>query len=277
MTENEKTLTGALQGTLLTPEDRTGLGVVVLHGSSGRPDVTRTRLFAAKGAVALAMRWFGGEGQSPTIHQIPLETFIRATDKLIELGCSRIAFIGTSRGAEAALLTAIEDPRIDVVIAISPSSVAWQGDGWPPASSWTRNGAPLPFVHYDVEHLPKAGPDGLIAYRKYFELSLARFGDEIPAASILIEKTRARVILVAGGDDALWLSDRFARSLSDRLAAARKSPILVMHPKAGHRVLLPGENTPRSTINAHGGNDEADRALGSAAWVAISEVLRFPV
>ena len=52
-------LSGDLQGTLLAPEHTTGLGVVVLHGSSGRPDVARARLFAATGAGALALRGFG--------------------------------------------------------------------------------------------------------------------------------------------------------------------------------------------------------------------------
>jgi dienelactone hydrolase len=150
----EEALNAEVQGTLLTPEQRTGLGVVVLHGSSGKVDVARAGLFAATGAVALALRWFGGEGQRPMIYEVPLETFIHATDKLIELGCDRIVYVGTSRGAEAALLVAVGDPRIDVVVAISPSSVVWAGDIWPPRSSWTRNGIPLPFVHYDVEHFP---------------------------------------------------------------------------------------------------------------------------
>jgi uncharacterized protein len=65
MTIRETTLTGEVQGALLTPDKRTGLGVVVMAGSSGRVDVARARLFAAKGAVALALRWFGGEGQVP--------------------------------------------------------------------------------------------------------------------------------------------------------------------------------------------------------------------
>jgi hypothetical protein len=38
-------------------------------------------------------------------------------------------------------------------------------------------------------------------------------------------------------------------------------------------VLLPGETTPRSLVNAHGGGDEADRALGAAAWREIVTLL----
>jgi hypothetical protein len=49
---------------------------------------------------------------------------------------------------------------------------------------------------------------------------------------------------------------------------------VVGHPKAGHRVLLPGETTPHSTRNAYGGNDAADLALGRSAWRAIVDLLR---
>ena len=55
--------------------------------------------------------------------------------------------------------------------------------------------------------------------------------------------------------------------------AAGKPVSLVFHPNAGHRVLLPGETTLRSTRHAHGGNDTADMALGRAAWNAIEALI----
>jgi hypothetical protein len=64
-------------------------------------------------------------------------------------------------------------------------------------------------------------------------------------ATIPIEKAWARVILVAGGDDALWPSDFFAQTLADRLMAAGQQALLITRPDAGHRVLLPGERLRR--------------------------------
>jgi uncharacterized protein len=101
---------------------------------------------------------------------------------LVSPGCDRIAFVGTSRGAEAALLTAVHDPRIDVVIAISPTSVVWAGDRSPPSSSWILGGKCLPFVHYDVSQFP-AQSGGPVSYRRYFQASFERFADEVPAAT----------------------------------------------------------------------------------------------
>ena len=134
----------------------TGWGVVVLAGSSGRVDVARATVFAGLGAVCIALRYFGGERQLPGICEVSLEVFTRTTDRLIEEGCERVAYVGTSKGAEAALLIATDDPRVGVVAAISPSSVVWANTGpgidgvaWPQRSSWTRGGVPLPFITYE--------------------------------------------------------------------------------------------------------------------------------
>lgn len=273
-------LTGDLQGTLLKPAASGGLGVVVLGGSSGRVDVGRATLFAAKGATSLAMRWFGGEGQVPGICEVPIESFRRATDRLVAEGCSRIAYVGTSKGAEAALLVAIDDARVDAVVAMSPSSVVWANAGpgrdgrdTPQRSSWTREGAPLPFIHYDVAWL-SLGHEAPIAMRGWHERSLKTFSDQISAASIPVEKARADIVLVAGEDDALWPSDWFAHQLAERIRTAHRKVTVVTHPGAGHRIVLPGEEIlPRPETRAWGGTDPADQALGVDAWRAISTVL----
>jgi uncharacterized protein len=281
MTQVQETvLADGLQGFLLKPSQRSGAGVVVLGGSSGRVDVARARLFADAGAVAIALRWFGGDGQVPGICEVPLELFGPATDRLIHEGCDRIAYVGTSKGAEAALLLASYDPRIDVVVAFSPSSVVWanigpglDGMALPQRSSWTRNGVALPFIAYD-HPWEQTLRDGLVAYRSLHEQSLMRFAADVPKAAIPVERARAEILLVAGGDDALWPSEMFARSVADRLASAGRRAGVVVHPEAGHRVLLPGETTARSAKHAHGGSDHADAALGQAAWTEILRLLR---
>lgn len=278
MDVKEHALEKPLHGVLLDSSRPNGLGVIVLGGSSGSINVERARLFAERGATAMALQWFGAAGQIPGICEVPLESFAPATDRLVKSGCSRIAYVGTSKGAEAALLLAVHDPRIAIVIALSPSSVVWansgvglDGLGYPLRSSWTFRGKPLPFVAYDVTRMPSP-QCGLMHYLAYHEASLTRFAEAIPAASIPIERSTATVVLVAGADDALWPSERFAKSLAARLAAAGRRHFLVTHPRAGHRVVLPGETAPRSRINAHGGTDEADCELGREAWTVIEDV-----
>ena len=277
---HEAGLSSELQGSILRPADQPGWGVVVLAGSSGRVDVARARLLAGLGAVSIALRWFGCERQSPGICEVPLEVFTRATDRLIDEGCERVAYVGTSKGAEAALLIAAADPRVRIVAAISPSSVVWanigpgiDGVAWPQRSSWTRDGVPLSFMKYDETWRPQMR-DGLVTYRSLYERSLQLGAENLSAATIPVEKARADIILVAGGDDALWPSDMFVRSIAERLASAGKTATLIHHPDAGHRLLFPSETTPRSNQHAHGGSDEADAELGRSAWDAISARLR---
>jgi dienelactone hydrolase len=277
----ELSLEGPLQGTLIRPAHRSGWGIVVISGTSGRLDGDRARLFAEQGIVALAQRWFGGEGQIPGICEIALETFTPAIDHLVAEGCEKIAFLGVSRGAEAALLMAIHDPRIDVAIAISPSPVVWAANGpgkdgwsWYARSSWTKDGQPLPFVAYDPRWRPAEATR--VRYRGLFEKSLVTFAEDIAAATIPIEQAQATCVLVAGGADAIWPSERFAVLIADRLKSAGRPCHVISHPDAGHRVIFPGEPEIAEPLErAWGGNPEADRELGLAAWTTIGELLEF--
>ncbi|WP_049735053.1 acyl-CoA thioester hydrolase/BAAT C-terminal domain-containing protein [Rhizobium ecuadorense] len=267
------------QGEIFRPERDIGTGVLVLAGSSGRVDSDRAKLFASQGATAIALRWFGSEGQVPGICEVPLETFFSAVDYIVELGCKRIVLVGTSKGAEAALLTAVYDPRVSAVVAMSPSSVVWgnigpglDGISWPERSSWTLQGAPLPFVPTDPAWV-REYRDGLVAYRSLFERCLDVHESEVEAASIPLERTRADILLIAGSDDALWPSNRFAASIVRRRAAAALPTQLFLREDAGHRILLPGETTSRSSLHAHGGSDDADAELGRRAWEHIVTML----
>ena len=280
MQVQERALTGELQGVAFEPAQHRGVGVVVLGGSSGTVPVERARLLAGLGVKAIALRWFGGAGQDPGICEVPLEMFERATDHLVAQGCDRIAYVGTSKGAEAALLVASFDPRISVVVAFSPSSVVWSnsgpgrdGFGWPLRSSFTWRGKPLPFVGHEAEAVLSVRIWPRARYLELFERTLQTFADRLEAAAIPVERSRAKIILVAGGDDHLWPSARFARALSERLAAHGKQAVLIVHEQAGHRTLLPGETASRSAVNEHGGTDEADAELGRAAWAEIVRAL----
>ncbi|MGO7079060.1 acyl-CoA thioester hydrolase/BAAT C-terminal domain-containing protein [Rhizobium johnstonii] len=279
MTPEIEQIDGQVNGAFIAARHGSGTGVIVLSGSSGRVDVDRAALFAKAGANTLALRWFGAAGQPPGICEVPLETFFCATDYLISRGCQRIIFVGTSKGAEAALLAAAYDERVSAVIAISPTSVVWgnigpgkDGVAWPERSSWSLKGRPLDFVPA-VSAWEHGNRDGLISYRPLFEQSLNANPTAVQRAIIPIEKTVANIILVAGGDDALWPSDVFAEQLSRRREEYGMPVSLIVDSYAGHRILLPGENTPRSTLHAHGGTDEADARLGQAAWREVMTLL----
>lgn len=111
---------------LVHPRAGSGSGVMILAGSSGAMEHDRAQLLADHGAVALAMRWFGGRGQQSGPWEVPFETFTAALD-LLAPEVDRLAILGSSFGAEAALLVAARDDRIKAVVALSPSAYVWPG------------------------------------------------------------------------------------------------------------------------------------------------------
>jgi hypothetical protein len=124
------------------------LGVLVLSGSSGRVEEDRCRVLQEHGLVARSFRWFGGPGQVPGICELPLETFLPVLDELAA-GCDGLAVLGVSKGAEAALLLGLRDPRVRAVVALAPTPVVWanvgpgpDGEVRPQRSSWSWRGEP---------------------------------------------------------------------------------------------------------------------------------------
>lgn len=269
------------EGVLVAPAHGSDVGVLVLAGSSGRIEHERARILAQQGIIALSIRWFGGPGQSPGICEIPLETFTAAVDFLTACGARRIGIIGVSKGAEAALLTSVHDPRVDVVIAVSPTSRVWCNVGpgldeeeRPYRSSWTWQGQPLPFVPMDDSWTPVNPGSGPVALRGWYELSEQSFAHLLPQAEIPVDRARADLVLVAGGDDAMWPSLRFAEQLAERRRSAGTAAHLITRHDAGHRPRFPGESpAPASPHFLYGGTPGADAFLGEAAWSHILDRL----
>ncbi len=243
------------------------VGVLVLAGSSGRVEEERCRVLAATGATTASYAWFGER-----LDRIPLESFDEPLALLHER-CERLVVLGTSRGAEAALLLGTIHPEIDAVVAISPSDVVWaalSGER-PQTSSWTRGGEPLPFVPYDDSWEAVGEPPEFVGH---YEHCLETYADRVPAARIPVERIGGSVLLAAGGDDRLWPSLDFSEAIVRRRARAGLPTTLVSHPDAGHRVALPGEVPPpaRSDL-AHGGSPAADAELGRMLWPELLAVL----
>jgi hypothetical protein len=136
--------------------------------------------------------------------------------------------VGTSKSAEAFLLYAAHDPRVDAVVAFAPSHVAWANVGPGPdgqlrpwRSSWTVRGEPVPFVPYDDDVEVHGDPPAFLpVYRQSLRTSAAA----AETARIPVERLSCGVLLVAGGDDQVWPSLESARKIeaSGRHTACRR-------------------------------------------------------
>ena len=268
-------------GILVFPAESVPRGaVLVLSGSSGRVESQRARLLARHGVAAMSCRWFGAAGQPPGICEVALESFAPALNRLAQISQNLIV-VGTSKGAEAALLLASRDARISGVVGFSPTSVVWANVGpgrdgrtRPCRSSWTAGGTPLPYVPYDDRWQPVV-VNGAPAFRTMYEQSLGTFADHIGEAEIAVERIAGRVVVTAGGDDQVWPADRFARRIAQRRADHGLATTVLIDRRAGHRVLLPGEtsNAASGMTMARGGSPEADAAFGHRIWQALVDAL----
>jgi len=156
---------------------------------------------------------------------------------------------------------------------LAPTSVAWanvgpglDGSDRPLRSSWTWRREPLAFVPYDPDRDPAA-------FRGLYEASLERFAEAARQAAIPIHTRPERLVLVAGGDDQVWPSDLMASELASRRDRTLHTDVII-HPEAGHRVILPGEAAAEGGMAmVRGGTIASDTELGEQSWSAVLDAL----
>jgi esterase/lipase len=256
------------------PEGEPRGALLVLGGSSGRIQEDRCRALAAHGYVALSPRWFGAPNAREQLREVPVESFLPHLDRLAAHGTPELGVVGTSFGAIAALLLGVADERLETVVALAPSHVVWAApvltdDGRPvAASSFSWRGDPLHFVP-TVDQTAWTGPE-FTTLRQVYEASLRRFAAAEANARIAVEEITSRVVLAAGGADAVWPSAAFAEQVRERRAAAGLGTTVLVEPGAGHRVVLPGEPPALPTADyGYGGSEDADRRLGERVLQAL--------
>jgi dienelactone hydrolase len=246
--------------------------VLVLGGSEGAlgPDWTNlSKAMQSEGFSVLHLSYFRGPDQNPRLELIPLEYFANALRWLRqqpEVDPARVAIVGMSKGAEAALLVAVRDPDLKAVIAAMPSSVVWPGIAWegttgPLSSSWSEQGKPLPHL----PHLPfDASKGGTMADN--YKGSL-RASAQHPEAIIPVERISARVMLVCAEDDRTSPSCTMASQIEQRLLDHhRPAAVALAYKAAGHPAFglpLPPDS-PRLT--SAGGTPEGTNAARADSW-----------
>jgi hypothetical protein len=262
------------EGVRFIPNRPTGVGVLVLAGSSGRIDAERAQLLATQGALTESVRLFGGPGQNPGPWEIALETFIDRIDALATEN-DRVVIVGTSFGAEAALLVGAHDARVDAVAAFAPTDVVWAGvlPSGQQTSHWTFGGTLLPFTPFDESWTAETDPP---EFRGLYAASREAHPDAADAAVIPVERI-TDLLVIAGGGDRVWDSVDHAHRIVARRDSAGLATTLIENPLAGHRAVLPAESIQTGGQRmARGGSATADAQLGATAWPALMRLLRHP-
>jgi dienelactone hydrolase len=258
-------------------------GVIVLGGSEGGNSAADVAYqLADHGFTTFALAYFGAPSLPAQLDEIPLEYFDRAIAFLHRQNTvlvGGVGIVGTSKGAEAALLIASHSRDIESVVVYAPSSVVWSCICDSVLhSSWSRGGRPLPAVSPagDPSYHPAAGSPIEPAVNYLYRLR----NDTSPASRIRAGQITAAVLLIAGNDDRLWPSSLMARSLIPSLSTSSRSKgsRLLVYPGAGH--LIPKSRLPAgSTLIAGGriqtgGTSAANAAAGIDAWAHAVEFLQ---
>jgi len=262
--------------------------IVVGYCTPGFP-IGTARQLANYGFVALGLHYCGRDNLPAQLQEIPLEYFKAAIDWLRSqpsVDAGHIGLVGSSAGAEAALVIAATYPEINAVVAIAPSSVVWQGYGTSPKpiytaepkSAWTLMGKPFPFVPFVV-------PSVVNFQGEIYANSLHVASHE--AAIIPVERINCPILLISGTDDRSWPSDEMARELVDRLKRTRfRFPYEhLSYPNAGHAFFSARDLSSdpkaaegfrhaleRSIDRRFGGTTEGNESAQADAW---RKTLRF--
>lgn len=155
--------------------------LIVIQGLKGLELSSKyAEMFAGKGYSALAMSYYGSEGQPSAMRAIPLEQFRKACDtmKLYENGrFRRFGIYGNSKGAGMALLAASAVPDISLVIAASSFGHIMQGCG---GKRLSHCKAMVSLDGSDFPYVPNKGVFGAFVKRclKEHNIRLLYFFDE---------------------------------------------------------------------------------------------------
>lgn len=264
------TIAGNIANFYPGPEGQRSPAVLVLGGSEGglgEGADSRGRLIHAEGYSVLVLSWYRMPGQPERLENVPLETFYSALDWLAarpEVDPRRIAMLGVSKGAEAALLVASRRPdKVRAVAAIMPSHVVWNGFDWTfvpvSGSSWSEGGRPVP-------HLPIVTADWT---GNVYGPALATLAQH-PEAIIPVENFAGPVLLACGEADSLWPSCTMARAVRDRRAERGGGPTLLLaYADAGHAghgpPVAPG-SPGYDSLGSLGGSNEGNAAARADGW-----------
>ena len=265
-------------------------GVLLIGGSDGGPGAPGVAmLLASHGYSALSISYFGVPGLPPTLENIPLEYFSKALRWMRSqpsIDARSIAIYAESRGTEAALYTAANDPKVCAVVARSPSFVFWSGvtkAHLPGEAAWGHQGRPQPYVAntlypgFILTYLWDRTMGIPVRQTPLFLENLAhtREPDKI---AIPVDHIHGPLLLLAGADDQIWPSMMMAERIMGRLRLyghAYKDQS-VTFADVGHAipyVYLPTRGNWQDSPLAVGGTPEGMAKAQASAWPQILKFL----
>lgn len=237
-------------GHLSEPEEGSDRAVIVIMGGEQSlfPGTIFADRFADYGITGLAVSLFGAEGLTEGISEIPLEMFIPAVNYLKEKkGIEHISVYGQSMGSIFAVLIAQYIGGIENVIMVSPTHVPFEGTQknakrMTGKSIATFHGKEIPFVTADFASYkasgyyshPAVGHRVMGMWIAFYEAYQDKEAES--RAWLHVEKTNARILLIAGQLDETWPAEYSVNALKNYLEQLgyEKEVKIILYPKGSH-------------------------------------------
>ena len=237
-------------GHLAEPDGGSDRAVIVIMGGeqSILPGIKFAERFADYGITGLSVSLFGAPGLPDSPDQIPVDMFIPAAAYLRNVKkINRISVYGQSMGSIFAVLAAQYIGGFENLIMVSPTHVPFEGTlkdkkTMTGRSVATWKGEDVPFVKADFATVKATKyyqhPDAKckvlgmwIAYHEAYQCGIA-----VEAAKLSVEKSGARVLLIAGDEDEAWPSEYSVRQIESNLKAAGydKDVKVIVYPHGSH-------------------------------------------
>lgn len=257
--------------------------VLLLGGSEGGlGSATHHTALAlqAEGFAVFQLAYFGAPGQTDALEAIPLELFDRGLDWLKAqpgVDPARIAVMGASKGAEAALLVASRRPDLVAVVAGMPTSVAWNGVNWSSGgqsrrASWTAGGREVPTMPFGDWN----PAEGIISVYRAVEDPAHKAA--ATRAAIPVERARAKLLLVCGEAETMWPACPMARQVAARSRTLSGPPVTVLaYRDAGHFLFGPPiarDHPFYPRLGAYGGSADGNAAARADSWPKVIAFLK---
>jgi dienelactone hydrolase len=233
-----------------------------------------------EGFAVFHLAYFGAPGQTDALEHIPLELFDKGLDWLKarpDVDPARVAVMGASKGAEAALLVASRRADLVAVVAGMPTSVAWNGVNWASggqseSASWTAGGKEVPTMPFgDWDQA-----DGIISVYRTIDDPAQQAA--AARAAIPIERAKGDVLLVCGEAETMWPACPMARQVAARSKARSGPEVTVLaYEDAGHFVFGPplAPNHPfYRRLGDYGGSVAGNAAARTDSWPKVVSFLK---
>lgn len=207
-------------GHLAEPDNGSDQAVLVIMGGEQSifPGIKIAERFADYGFTGLAVSLFGADGIPDSPNQCPLEMFEAAVHYLRKKkNIHHISTYGMSMGSIFAVLTAVYIGGIENIIMVSPTHVPFEGTAKDKKhmtghSIATWKGQDLPFVTADFSKVkaskyqkhPMSDYKVMGMWAAYYDAYQDK--DREKKAMLPIEKTGARILMIAGAADEAWPS-----------------------------------------------------------------------